>query len=282
MEIIGYEWDINGIWKDRLMGYTCLSGLSTAGLPNMMRIFLSWVLPSILWFLWGIEWYNPNHQYDVFVSHQFMVFSKMMIQTIGMLFQFTILRQIYGMYMACPHKNGSVSCEKPATTDHHGWCTQWKLDMAFVLNLSRLAIPWMQIRKKTECHGWCRNLLDAAFFAFYCNCLVGTSSTFAQIIQIILEPQPQAEKIISWNGISTEWIGLRVNPEETLQICGVFPKKLAFRPINSSQVLRTPLPPRWCWDKTKHLRSRYCCAWFFCIRLAITARILTLIVINSD
>ena len=39
MEIIGYEWDINGIWKDRLMGYTFLSGLSTAGLPNMMRNF---------------------------------------------------------------------------------------------------------------------------------------------------------------------------------------------------------------------------------------------------
>ena len=31
--------------------------------------------------------------------------------------------------------------------------------------------------------------------AFYCNCLVGTSSTFAQIIQIVLKPQPQAEKI---------------------------------------------------------------------------------------
>jgi hypothetical protein len=74
MEIIGYEWDINGIWKDRLMGYTFLSGLSTAGLPNMMRIFFYLGLTlSILWFLWGIEWYNPNHQYDVFVSYQFMV-----------------------------------------------------------------------------------------------------------------------------------------------------------------------------------------------------------------
>ena len=63
--------------------------------------------------------------------------------------------------------------------------------------------------------------------AFYCNCL-GTSSTFAQMIQIVLKPQPQAEKIspeMEYPLISTEFIGLRVNLQETLQICGFFPEK---------------------------------------------------------